>query len=403
MSVYRHKNSPYWQYDFQRGGHRFSESTGIPISRPKREAQAAEKIAIEAAERLVAEIRGRGRKPVTLGDACDRWWIEVGQYGAERDLQQALAWLKEQIGAKVPLHKISDADVLAAIAARRQHCKASGHDDDGRQLYKFISPRTINRTVPLLLRRIMRRARDLWDVAIIREPKWRDLVLPVPRRHTPEISVAQEAEIDATERDDYHAVRKFATITGLRLREALLTWPQVDFENRVIRVIAKGEIPRIVPLSHDAYAILWAERGRHPEFVFTFVARRTKIDTRTGKEYIRGERYPITPAGITSNRRRHWPVQARWHDLRHTAGRRTVRATGNLKAAQALLGHADIATTSRFYVDALVEDVRAAMEATAADTAAKRAAVPENSPENSIYQTEVVEIKRASSRRSKAF
>ena len=39
-----------------------------------------------------------------------------------------------------------------------------------------------------------------------------------------------------------------------------------------------------------------------------------------------------------------------------------------------MLGHSDIATTSRFYVDALVDDVRDAMEATARHQAAKREA-----------------------------
>ena len=48
--------------------------------------------------------------------------------------------------------------------------------------------------------------------------------------------------------------------------------------------------------------------------------------------------------------------------------------TGSLKAAQRLLGHSDIATTSRFYVDALVDDVRDAMEATEHYQAAKREA-----------------------------
>ena len=92
--------------------------------------------------------------------------------------------------------------------------------------------------------------------------------------------------------------------------------------------------------------------------------------------YIRGQRYPITYWGLSTHRRRTFVkagVNARWHDLRHTAGMRTVRATGgSLKAAQRLLGHSDIATTSRFYVDALVDDVRDAMEATERHQAAKR-------------------------------
>jgi len=42
---------------------------------------------------------------------------------------------------------------------------------------------------------------------------------------------------------------------------------------------------------------------------------------------------------------------------------RTLRGTGNLKAVQKLLGHTDIAITAKFYTDANVEDLRAAMEA----------------------------------------
>ena len=49
-----------------------------------------------------------------------------------------------------------------------------------------------------------------------------------------------------------------------------------------------------------------------------------------------------------------------------------LRSTGNLKTTQRLLGHSDISTTSRFYVDALVEDVRAAMEATATDLKSRK-------------------------------
>jgi integrase len=38
------------------------------------------------------------------------------------------------------------------------------------------------------------------------------------------------------------------------------------------------------------------------------------------------------------------------HKARHTAGQRVLDKTGNLKAAQMLLGHADIGTTAAHYV-----------------------------------------------------
>ena len=39
------------------------------------------------------------------------------------------------------------------------------------------------------------------------------------------------------------------------------------------------------------------------------------------------------------------------HKARHTAGQRVLDATGNLKAAQKLLGHASIQTTGDIYTD----------------------------------------------------
>jgi integrase len=367
MSVYKHRNSPFWQFDFQRAGYRFSGSTEVRKSRPKREAEAVEAQECRAAERLVEALRGSGRKPLTLGAACDRWWQEIGRFGKETDLEGALAWLKAEIGPSKHLHAITGDDVAQAVAARRRHTKRSGTDERGRPLYVTIGARAINRTVPLLLRRVMRRAQKKWDAVVLREPDWSEHLLPEPKRAIRELSDADEEAIEKIEAS-YHAIRKLATIMGLRKREVILTWPQVDFEAAVVRVAGKGGIPRIVPMSREAYEILWGERGRDPLWVFTYVALKTHPRHRHGQGTVKGARYPITYAGLTSQHRRAWPkagVKARFHDLRHTAGMRTLRATGNLKTTQKLLGHSEIGTTSRFYVDALVEDVRAAMEATA--------------------------------------
>ncbi|HEY9057509.1 MAG TPA: tyrosine-type recombinase/integrase, partial [Aurantimonas sp.] len=51
-------------------------------------------------------------------------------------------------------------------------------------------------------------------------------------------------------------------------------------------------------------------------------------------------------------------------DTRHTAATRLVRASGNLKLAQRMLGHADLATTTK-YAHVTQDDLRAAMEAAA--------------------------------------
>jgi integrase len=119
-------------------------------------------------------------------------------------------------------------------------------------------------------------------------------------------------------------------------------------------VITKGGVPRIVPLTRQAYDILWRRRADHETHFFTFVAARTRKCPKTGKLFVKGERYPITYYGLGSNKRK-WAkagVSARIHDLRHTAASRTLRSTGNLKLVQTLLGHADIKITAEFYANA---------------------------------------------------
>lgn len=50
------------------------------------------------------------------------------------------------------------------------------------------------------------------------------------------------------------------------------------------------------------------------------------------------------------------------HALRHTAATKLLRRTGNAKLVQRYLGHSDVATTLRFYVDVFPEDLERAAE-----------------------------------------
>ncbi len=58
-----------------------------------------------------------------------------------------------------------------------------------------------------------------------------------------------------------------------------------------------------------------------------------------------------------------------FHDLRHTSATRILRKS-NLRVVQQLLGHSDIATTTK-YAHAVDDDIRNAMEAVSADTTKK--------------------------------
>lgn len=362
MSVFRVRNSPYYQFDFQIKGYRFYGSTE---ESSKREAEEVEKAKRAEAIRLVKDAITTGRKPMTVQAACDRWWKEVGQHGSDPDLERALGWLTEQLGPKTVLHDVTDNTISLAVQARRECVMPAGRDSRGVQLYRPLSNRTVNKTVPSLLRRVMNKARKAWSVTILKEPDWNEHFLPEPKRPVREITHAEDAALDEVESREYAELREFAEIMGLRRKEMLLTWPQVDFEQELIRIIGKGSVPAILPLTRRAYEILWGLRGNDPMHVFTFVAQRTRRCPKTDRKFIKGQRYPMTYYGIGTNRRRKWPkagVNARLHDTRHTTGQRTLRTTGNLKLTQQLLRHTEIRTTAKFYTDTSFTDLRAGME-----------------------------------------
>jgi len=50
------------------------------------------------------------------------------------------------------------------------------------------------------------------------------------------------------------------------------------------------------------------------------------------------------------------------HALRHTVATKLMKRTGNAKLVQRYLGHSDVATTLRFYVDVFPEDIERATE-----------------------------------------
>lgn len=369
MSVYRDKRSPYWRYDFEIERYRFTASTRC---RDERDAQAVETTAREEARRLVDIWIAEGRAPLTLGRAAQRWWDEHGQHLSEESVKIALDKLVKIMGPAKLLHTIIDDDVAKMVEERRKDTRRdSTIAIDGREqiVTRPIKPRTVNRTIDLL-RQVMYRARDNWNAALGRVPTWRKHKLKVAKGHVRELSIAEETALDQAEAEDldYAELRRFGIIMGLRLSNWFLRWPQVDFELGVVRVIGKGGIPIVKPLTKEAYAMLWRRRGHHPELVWTSVCKK-KWRNPHNEADIRevGKRYPITYDGFQSHKDRTWQkagVKARIHDLRHTAGMRTLRKTRNLKLVQTLLDHSSITTTAEFYTTALVDDLRAGMEET---------------------------------------
>jgi integrase len=144
----------------------------------------------------------------------------------------------------------------------------------------------------------------------------------------------------------YSGVDTFAHATGLRLRECLMKWSEVDFSARQIRKPGKGDKLVTAPITDAVRRIIFPLQGHHKVFVFTYQAART----RGGK--IKGHRYPITYSGAKIAWRRlrakAGVLDFRFHDFRHDVGTKLLRQTGNLKLVQRVLNHSDLKTTTRY-------------------------------------------------------
>jgi integrase/recombinase XerC len=137
------------------------------------------------------------------------------------------------------------------------------------------------------------------------------------------------------------AIMELFYSSGLRLTElAELRWDQVDQSSGLVRVTGKGNKTRMVPLGSFASEALgrWRRiRGNFAGFEepCIFVSQRGK---------------PISPRTIQA-RIRYWagrqgiPQNVHPHLLRHSFASHLLESSGDLRAVQELLGHADISTT----------------------------------------------------------
>jgi integrase len=124
------------------------------------------------------------------------------------------------------------------------------------------------------------------------EPTWKKHMLKEPQERVRELVGDEGNRLEEATRTDYAPFFQFARASGLRLRECLLRWPEVDWDSRQIRKAGKGGKLVTVPITPSIRAILWPLRGQDPEHVFTYVAQRT----RGGR--LNGQRYPLTYSGV---------------------------------------------------------------------------------------------------------
>jgi integrase len=368
MSVYKRPGATTYSYDFRLRNSRFNGDTGATT---KREAQSVEAGIKETARKRFAEEAESLSAGMTVETAIGRWWLEVGQFNAVRNQATVLSnldWIKRHLGAKKLLRDITDNQVAALVAKRR------GESRFGKEKLGLVSASTVNRTCTQLLREVMIRARDVW-AAPIAKINFGQHLLKEPQERVREATAGEEEAIMQQLAPGYAEAVAFASLSGCRRMEILgLEWPHVDFFSRRFTVTGKGGKIRTIPMSSALYDLLWKEKDHHPVKVFTYVARRTLKPLKI----VKGRRYPLTEPGLKTAMRRAVPdagvTNFRFHDTRHTAATRALRAS-NLKVVQKLLGHSNIETTTK-YAHAMDDDIRNALDAMSAAKSATTSATP---------------------------
>jgi integrase/recombinase XerC len=126
--------------------------------------------------------------------------------------------------------------------------------------------------------------------------------------------------------------------SGLRVSELCgVRWRDLDAEGGLLRVTGKGSKTRIVPVGAKALEALATLRAQD-----ACTDADPLVRGRGGK--------PLTPNGVRARLKKRAQEQGVWkrvypHLMRHSCASHLLESSGDLRAVQELLGHADIATT----------------------------------------------------------
>ena len=243
--------------------------------------------------------------------------------GYRRDLDKLLRWMEAQ--GIDGFHKLDAHRVRTFVAAEHR---------------AGLSPKSLQRLLSScrsLFRQLRREGLLEHDpVAGVRGPK-------VHRKLPQVLDVDEAATLVESGGEGALGVRDRAMLelfysSGLRLSELVgLRWLDLDLDAGEVRVLGKGSKTRIVPVGRHAVSALRAlgeAEGRAPE---------TPVFRGRGGA-------PISPRTVQARLKQlaltqGFAKRVHPHLLRHTFASHMLESSGDLRAVQELLGHADIATT----------------------------------------------------------
>lgn len=269
----------------------------------------------EPVRRFLAQLRGRRLSPHTV-------------QAYQRDLLRLIAFL-ENSGC-TNWRDVSAAQARALVAKLRQ----SG-----------LSSRSIQRLLSAS-RALYKYLLNDAEAALTLNP-FENLVAPTTSRKLPDtLSVDELNELLQKHAGGTLSIRDHAMLelfysSGLRLAElASLNCTGVDFQQAEVRVIGKGNKQRVVPVGRRAVASLqqWLScRGK----LAANGERALFVNQHGARLGVRGIQYRLN----------HWAKKhglgrrLHPHMLRHSFASHVLASSGDLRAVQEMLGHANIATT----------------------------------------------------------
>jgi site-specific recombinase XerD len=180
-----------------------------------------------------------------------------------------------------------------------------------------------------------------------------DVALPRRGRRLPKTLSPGEAErlIEAAAGTTPRSLRDRALVEllyggGLRVSEAVgLERTALDLDDRLVRVVGKGDKERIVPVGRQAADAMrrYLARGR------PYLDRRRRPEV-----FLNAKGGPLTRAGAFLILRRLAekagldPERVHPHLLRHSFATHLLEAGADLRSVQEMLGHADLSTTELY-------------------------------------------------------
>lgn len=338
MSLY--KRGDVWHYDFTVKGRRYRGSTNL------RSKTAARKV--EDAERERAALGAHNRVELTIEQAAAKWYVaRAADKKSAKTTAHRLEIMLRHIGPQTLVGSIDSPEIEEALQARRLEAVGSLRPARRRTDNKPPSNATVNRDlIDSTLRPILRYAKRVLKQPV-HDIDWSELRLDEPkgrsRSFVPEEMAAWSDGLPAWHRP----LRDFIGRYGVRLREAFFPLSAINTDTWEITVRGprrKNGLPHVIPLLEEDARMVAARISR---------ARAAGLDTIWFREMKNGKLRPITARGFQTAskvglRRANIDDARPAHDLRHHAGTTVMRAVGNLKVVQELLGHENIASTARY-------------------------------------------------------